>query len=70
MEGSDRLLEAVLAGPDAIYDQGYATVARCEVCGRAVAEADCERDEELPPAYRMCFRVVDGQDPTCQPGVR
>ena len=67
---SDRLLNLALQDPDAIYNAGYAGLPRCQVCGRAVAEADCERDEEFPPEYRMCFAAVDGGDPTCQPGLR
>lgn len=69
-QGVRLLFGRLMKSPDAIYDLGYSDLPRCEVCGRAVAEADCDRDLELPASYRMCFRDVDGHDPTCVEGLR
>jgi len=62
--------DVTVGHPDAIYDSGYATLPRCVVCNRAVAEVDCDRDEDLPARLRMCFRQVDGDDSTCVEGLR
>lgn len=66
----ETLMKLLMKSPDEIYDLTYASVLRCRICNRAVADSFCEREEDIPVSGRMCRAVIDGGDASCTPDVR